>query len=75
MAPLVERRVLVMAGPFGAPRKGELKGEGYKNIDIESDKVNRPSCTMYLEAVEFQRTQRPLLSPQTRPWKRSKNEI
>ena len=28
MAPIGERRLLVTAGPLGAHRKGELKGEG-----------------------------------------------
>ena len=28
MDPLEERIILVMAGPLGAPRKGELKREG-----------------------------------------------
>ena len=42
-----EKGDLLTDGPFGAPRKGELKGEALKYTGGRSDEANRPSRTMF----------------------------
>ena len=53
VGPLGERILLVMDGFHGAPRKGEHKGEVYKNPEVGSDKSNRPSHTMFSKRYSF----------------------